>query len=153
LANQLKLVSIYLIFALSLVISLLLVSPTGSWGFWLEVHDDITKKALPFLRPGIQSDIITADLTRDSFDLDIGPFKLGGPGAYEKNHFDACALKESSQNIQDKYDAVKRQTIDSSNYPFKAAWSFGELLHTIQDFYSHSNWAELGQTKIVDSGH
>ena len=29
---------------------------------------------------------------------------------------------------------------------------FGQILHPSQDFYSHSNWVELGQTDIVDSG-
>ncbi len=26
----------------------------------------------------------------------------------------------------------------------------GQLLHTLQDFYSHSNWIELGKTEIND---
>jgi von Willebrand factor A domain-containing protein 7 len=30
----------------------------------------------------------------------------------------------------------------------KARGRIGELLHTLQDFYSHSNWVEMGQTTI-----
>jgi len=30
--------------------------------------------------------------------------------------------------------------------------AFGQLLHPVQDLYAHSNWIELGQTNLIDSG-
>ncbi len=27
----------------------------------------------------------------------------------------------------------------------------GRIIHTVQDFYSHSNWVEQGQTNILDT--
>ena len=36
--------------------------------------------------------------------------------------------------------------------PSKSAWLFGELLHPVQDFYSHSNWVELEKDHIIENG-
>ena len=33
----------------------------------------------------------------------------------------------------------------------KARALLGELLHTLQDFYSHSNWIEMGKTQINEN--
>ena len=144
--------SIYIRFAISIIILSIFISPTISSGFWLRFHDEISRDALPFLKPKILDHIIAANKHQDSFDVDIGPVKLAGPGAYEKIHFDACAFRESSAHIQSKYNTLKRQTVDGSDNPIKAASTFGEMLHTVQDFYSHSNWVELDQPNIVDSG-
>ncbi len=44
--------------------------------------------------------------------------------------------------------------IDDASNPTKdldqARGRIGDSLHTIQDFYSHSNWIEMGQTEIND---
>jgi hypothetical protein len=32
----------------------------------------------------------------------------------------------------------------------QARGRIGDLLHTLQDFYSHSNWIEMGRTEIND---
>src|SRR5207302_4539826 len=34
----------------------------------------------------------------------------------------------------------------------EAGERFGQLLHTAQDFYAHSNWVESGQTELVSPG-
>ena len=36
--------------------------------------------------------------------------------------------------------------------PLDAADEFGQLLHIAQDFYSHSNWVELGRTDLFEGG-
>jgi hypothetical protein len=63
-----------------------------------------------------------------------------------KNHFDACMFWESGQNINEKYGSLL--TLD----PSLSAYRFGELLHPVQDFYSHSNWVEIGKDRIVENG-
>jgi len=44
--------------------------------------------------------------------------------------------------------------IADANNPNKdldeARGRIGDLLHTLQDFYSHSNWIEMGRTEIND---
>jgi hypothetical protein len=43
---------------------------------------------------------------------------------------------------------VINNTIDPNNDLTNARDLLGQLLHTLQDFYSHSNWVEMGKTDI-----
>ncbi|CAF1390718.1 unnamed protein product, partial [Didymodactylos carnosus] len=58
------------------------------------------------------------------------------------SHFDSESFTNASQLILDRYtsaiNAVKLNEFDDANE------FFGRMLHTVQDFYSHSNWIELG---------
>ena len=144
--NQLKLESFYYFFVIFLVISIIFVGPTSSWGFWGDKHSKITSDGLGFLRPEILKQVVSSNIGEDS----TGDFGLLGPAYHEENHFDACAFRESSRNIQVKYISAMGKT--AANDPFGAASIFGKLLPTVQDFYSHSNWVELGQNKIADDG-
>jgi hypothetical protein len=125
---------------LVLVFLVLSISSTNSWGFGNREHTEITQGALPFLRTEILNQIVDGDLDEDA----------GADGWHSENHFDACEFEDSSRNIQGKYNDLISETIASGNYPFAsvnypfhAAWTFGELVHPVQDFYSHSNWVEL----------
>ena len=40
--------------------------------------------------------------------------------------------------------------IDSNGNLNEARKRIGEFLHTLQDFYSHSNWIEMGRNEIND---
>ena len=56
-------------------------------------------------------------------------------------HFDNCVFQDSVNYISAEWDVVK--TSPRAN---EALAIFGRLLHTVQDFYSHTNWIELHQT-------
>jgi hypothetical protein len=63
------------------------------------------------------------------------------------NHFDACAFDDAYDNIKRRYHDVMQGA--------GAPYNFGSILHPIQDFYSHSNWIELGlfgDLLVEDSG-
>ncbi|XP_023189663.1 von Willebrand factor A domain-containing protein 7-like [Xiphophorus maculatus] len=61
------------------------------------------------------------------------------------HHFNSEAFLEGRGLITEGVAAIKAN-IRKEN--FKAARkTLGRVLHTIQDFYSHSNWVELGYTK------
>ena len=114
-------------------------------------HDEITRDALDFLRPEILKQISDGNLYQDSNNVDInfgiGRLQLFGPAWDSYSHFDKCEFYGSSKRINDYYTNVLK-----SGDPLGAAWTFGKLLHPVQDFYAHSNWVELGQKKIVDDG-
>uniref|UniRef100_A0A8C6T049 von Willebrand factor A domain-containing protein 7-like n=1 Tax=Neogobius melanostomus TaxID=47308 RepID=A0A8C6T049_9GOBI len=57
-------------------------------------------------------------------------------------HFDDESFHEGKKHITDGLDAVKA-SIKEENY-VAARTKLGEILHTLQDFYSHSNWIEMG---------
>ena len=129
------------IFTFSLLsIIFLFASTSDSWGFGTKEHGEITYEAL------IKDQILYGNLDQDR------------PEDYfnAEWHFDRCKFDESSEFIRDHYEEVIDETISTSNYPFRAAFSFGELLHGAQDFYSHSNWAEIWKEKgkgTIDSNN
>lgn len=109
-------------------------------------HEDITRLALPFLKDDVLEDVVAEDVSVDVQDL-------GGvlPGS-SRHHFDNSLFSESSQYINSRYgeaiDDANPDDFDSD----ELTEDFGELLHTVQDFYAHSNWVNLGRSSLVDSG-
>ncbi|MCI5134562.1 MAG: hypothetical protein D3920_05680, partial [Candidatus Electrothrix sp. AW2] len=63
-------------------------------------------------------------------------------------HFDAEEFSTASNHlITMRKDVVSKITASSPNGQ-KARKSLGTALHTLQDFYAHSNWVEIGRTGI-----
>jgi hypothetical protein len=111
----------------AVVIFLILSSSPFAWGFGLSQHTEITRDGLWFLRPYVLHKIIEGNLAIDYPTIDIAG-----------EHFDACSWDDASENIQDRYEEFRPWWIQG------ATTQFGGLLHAVQDFYSHSNWVELG---------
>jgi len=65
-------------------------------------------------------------------------------------HFDSEAFINSSKRILQLRKTIVDNARDTNNDLFQARQSIGQLLHTLQDFYSHSNWIEMGKTNIND---
>ena len=120
---------------------LLYIAPINSWGFGGKQHDEITTSAFPFLKSDILGQVVKGVLSQDEGLTDFSTAGLKG-----ENHFDACMFGESVDNTNAKYESLLKLS------PSQAAWSFGELLHPVQDFYSHSNWVEIGKDRIVENG-
>jgi hypothetical protein len=61
-------------------------------------------------------------------------------------HCDGESFDASQALLQD----LQIQVINflANNQPTEARKSLGSALHTVQDFYSHSNWVEMGNTAI-----
>ncbi|CAF2816456.1 unnamed protein product [Rotaria sp. Silwood2] len=60
----------------------------------------------------------------------------------EATHFDNEKFDDGALLISQRLDAAMTNMM-MKDYE-KARESFGALLHTVQDFYSHSNWIEIG---------
>ena len=60
-------------------------------------------------------------------------------------HADDCAFGETAMQIN-SFQARAVATLTPGDHldPWAASDEFGRSLHPIQDFYSHSNWVELG---------
>ncbi|MGD9713394.1 MAG: hypothetical protein AB7V46_15200, partial [Thermomicrobiales bacterium] len=99
-------------------------------------HPEIIFNAMPFLRPEFLRDIINHNLDMDS----------GTPGITASLHFDECDFEDSVESISDRYDLIVSSNFRPLNAIdfYKGIENFGELLHPVQDFYSHSNWSRLG---------
>ncbi|XP_038570271.1 von Willebrand factor A domain-containing protein 7-like [Micropterus salmoides] len=61
------------------------------------------------------------------------------------HHFNSEAFQEGRGLITEGMVAIKAN-IQKENYQ-AARETLGRVLHTLQDFYSHSNWVELGYTE------
>lgn len=105
-------------------------------------HQAITAEALSFLRPDILAALQTANVSTD--------VQYALLSAY---HFDDCNFSESSAIVaQNQAAAVQalNPAVASPATDAAAVLAFGQSLHTIQDFYSHSNWVELGAPGLLD---
>lgn len=61
-------------------------------------------------------------------------------------HFDDNDIKNSFKFVDDRYEYIKKRAVTA--YKDEKAYkdvldAFGELLHTMQDFYAHTNYIEL----------
>ena len=61
-------------------------------------------------------------------------------------HFDAETFAESNQRVIEFQQQIYK-FLEDKDYETARVLS-GQILHTIQDFYSHSNWVEMGHTHI-----
>ncbi len=61
-------------------------------------------------------------------------------------HFDAETFIQSNQRVI-KFLTSINSSLQIKDYATARRLS-GQILHTIQDFYSHSNWVEMGKTVI-----
>jgi hypothetical protein len=98
-------------------------------------HNAITRKALGFLSPALLSRVIDKNVDQDS----------GNTGDDPVLHFSNCLFSSSTYYIRDQY----RQLLNAVAPDFTlrpdtstATLRWGQLLHTVQDFYSHSSWVD-----------
>jgi hypothetical protein len=107
-------------------------------GFGDREHEPITEDALgDFLRAGVFDDVVDehADFADDDEAANV-----------KWVHADGCNFGETFQQINAFYDdAVINLDPHGGNFdPWSATDDFGRIFHPVQDFYSHSNWVELG---------
>ena len=101
------------------------------------IHRWITEEALPFLYSDVHDTINDGQKEQD-WPEEAWVIPLGG-SPERKIHFSGCTFSTSGQYINWEYGEV-----DPGAAPgYLDAFDFGQLLHTAQDFYAHSNWVEI----------
>lgn len=119
-------------------------------------HRAINDTALDFLSPGIRSRIKDKNRDQDS----------GLSADRPELHFTNCLFTRSTDYIRSQYDQVVAAVWPSPfavpSDSFTATMRWGQLLHPVQDFYSHSPWVDprpvglgFGTTyprRLLDSG-
>lgn len=63
-------------------------------------------------------------------------------------HFDAETFQASNERVITFTNNIY-SALDSKDYTTARKLS-GQIMHTIQDFYSHSNWIEMGNTNQIN---
>lgn len=104
------------------------------------VHEDITREGLSFLKTNVLETVVAGNIFVDA--------------AYALSsdyHFDGCSFSTTIENINRLYGLTIRDLDPTYQLlPVRGIDRFGQLLHPIQDFYSHSNWVELGKVNLSD---
>jgi hypothetical protein len=97
------------------------------------IHVEITRSALAgrFSDRALEA-IISANLKQD---------RLLGLLGHDEYHFDSNAFAQSYAYLEEQH-ALTVSSLEANDLP--SAWSaFGRLMHTVQDFYAHSNYIDL----------
>jgi len=118
----------------------------------LPVHNWLNGAALWFLDGG--DDSLLEFLNEQSKDQDqFDHWCIDGPcgGNYDdgKRHFDHCGFTRSTDYIYGEYaQAIDAFDPENASFDWNAGWAaFGRLLHTVQDFYAHTNWVEIASDR------
>ena len=100
---------------------------------WIKYHEEIPRKALQnHFPPPALSDIIKANIKQDGLLGQIG---------HSHYHFDNNTFTESHVYIQEQRDQLFSSL--EKIQPVRARKHFGRLLHSLQDFYAHSNYVTI----------
>ena len=104
------------------------------------VHESITRTALGSL--GVSQQSMT------TIDGGSTPQDIPGRSAFtdESHHCDNCAIKAGRNYVESCYTQIAAHLCKAKDDPAELKYvldKFGELIHTTQDFYAHSNYVEL----------
>lgn len=98
-----------------------------------EIHELITNEALSaFISMELLEAVDAGNTVQDS-----SPYALMDAD----HHFDDMRLNQSLAYVQQRWRKAL-ELVDQESF-YSACYEFGQLLHTTQDFYSHSNYVEL----------
>jgi hypothetical protein len=95
--------------------------------FEIQYHAALTEQACPD-DPTIRANLWTIVAANIATDLDQFDSTL---------HFDNCTFALGAKRIADLWQLIQ------SPYEINQYVTFGTMIHTVQDFYAHSNWVEL----------
>src|SRR5205823_5635946 len=95
-----------------------------------DIHERVTRNALPFMRSVVLDNIVSGNHDEDE----------GAAADLAERHAQNCRFRDSAEYANMRY----RQVVDAlrepqANDPNRASRFFGHILHGVQDFYSHSN--------------
>lgn len=115
----------------NIIIFALMLYTKNSMGFKVDTHNQISRDAA-----------IVSNLS--SFYANI--ICYGNNSVDDiRNYWDAQERHFTSSYFQDGIETINAEwnTIRSTDNKVTALLAFGRILHSVQDFYSHSNWVEL----------
>jgi hypothetical protein len=126
---------------IALILTAFLGATPSVQAFEGDIHPEITREGLgstpndSFLRTAVRRNINHQHAWMD----DKFP---SGRGGDDEKHFDDCEFNGAAEFIRDQYRVAQNGL--TAGRPWVTTVMFGNILHTVQDFYSHSNWVELG---------
>lgn len=129
----------------SMVLAVVATPAPPAGAFDINIHEGITYEGLS--EPGINFTFLRRAVFDDIADQHA-QIDAGLSGARDERHFDDCEFDGATKFIRDRFSDARGAL--AANHPWDATDAFGNGLHTAMDFYSHSNWVELGYPKNDD---
>ncbi len=126
------------------------------WAFKPGIHQDVCSDGMQPISRTVGGETLKftdkalvqvrkADADTDSISFGFGPF-------FDSfKHFDAESFPAASQRLIDLKTSVISKITAASPDGKAAREDLGTALHTLQDFYAHSNWVEIGSSGIFNS--
>ncbi|MCV3212959.1 hypothetical protein OGM63_05355 [Plectonema radiosum NIES-515] len=136
-----------MIFACLLSIGFLLGMPDSALAFKVPIHEEITREVFADFKVVAGSetlkftDYAIDQILKANKDTDDLPNQVNS-----EKHFDGEDFVGGSQRVKDLKERVISKVTATEPYPTSARNDLGTASHTIQDFYAHSNWVELGHS-------
>lgn len=119
------------------------------WAFMPNIHKDITTEATSSIQLILEGQTLTFS-ERALRDINFANENADDPAFQTQSsyHFDNEDFSGGSNRLISLKERIITKII-SNNPPVGSARSdLGGALHTVQDFYAHSNWVELGNSDI-----
>jgi len=128
-------------------------------GWFGDGHEEITTTGLDFLKDSVLSKLVEENhgvdgpaVCDDTTWIDWFAPSCPRSKLRSEFHFDNCRMTESFAGLRSRYGralaALNPQDLDED----EALHRFGQILHTTQDFYAHSNWADAHSSQLMDEG-
>ncbi len=127
---------------------MLLLFSGRAWAFKPTIHEEICQDILPGTTRTVDGENLSfaekaiLEIRKANSGTDIDNFF----DSYR--HFDAEEFSKASNHLITMRKNVVSKITASSPDGQEARESLGTALHTLQDFYAHSNWVEIGRTSI-----
>jgi len=126
---------------------LFITAPENAGAFDIPIHDDITTMTLDLMPNQVQS-------SGSLFKKEARIWIITGNRMVDLNqfdsslHFDNEDFRGGSLRLTQLKEKIIVDLLDSSK-DVRSVWvMIGGALHTLQDFYAHSNWVEMGNHDI-----
>nr|ARD09205.1 DivY [Prochloron didemni] len=131
-----------------LALALLLGMPSSAFAFKVPIHEEITREVFEDFQVVVEgetfkfTDYAIDQIVKANKDTDDLPNQFN-----TEMHFDGEDFSGGSNRVM----FLKERTITKVTDPqdpqgTSARNDLGTALHTVQDFYAHSNWVELGHS-------
>jgi von Willebrand factor A domain-containing protein 7 len=136
-----------IIFAGLLSIGFLLGMPDSALAFKVPTHLEITREVFADFQVVAGSetlkftDYAIDQIVKANKDTDDLPNQFNS-----EKHFDSEDFPGGSKRVKDLKERVISKVTTADPQATSARNDLGTALHTIQDFYAHSNWVELGHS-------
>jgi hypothetical protein len=132
-----------------LLLSLELAFQAPAWAFMPIIHKEITSEALSSIQFSLNGQLIRFS-QRAIQEINSANEHTDDPAFQTQSslHFDNEDFTGGSERLVKLKERIVKKIISDNPSVGSARSDLGGALHTVQDFYAHSNWVELGNNDI-----